>query len=471
MCDPGATLVPPPPGVGPDQGLWSRLPPRARAAWSSCWWTSWSGRSPAHRAGRRRPAMTASATSEAPTRGSARSWSRGSAAEKIQPWHWQRLAVVYVRQSTPQQVLEHQESTRLQYGLTERAVELGWAAAQVVVIDDDLGKSGTSVAGRPGFQRLVAEVSLDRVGLILGVQMSRLARSCAAWYQLLEVCAVFSTLLAELGTVNAVLRYLVAHQIQVGLRESSGSARGEVVWRRPNRVTLQNLLKHPLYAGAYVYGRRRMDPRRQRAGRPETGRRVVTPDEWLVLLKDRLPAYISWAEYTANVAQLAANRARATSLGVAREGPALLTRLASCARCGRRMTVHYAGDGERQYFYACTRQHSDYGLDRCQHVAGPPVDALVASQVLAALQPAALELSLEAALHLEQERAELDRLWQQRLERAAYEAERAGRQFHLVEPDTGWWRARWSASGRRNWQPSCGCRTSTSSSSSANPRA
>src|SRR5436190_3649853 len=122
-------------------------------------------------------------------------------SEKIQPWHWQRLAVVYVRQSTPQQVLDHQESTRLQYGLTERAVELGWAEAQVVVIDDDLGKSGTSVAGRPGFQRLVADVSLDRVGLILGVEMSRLARSCAAWYQLLEVCAVFSTLLADVDGV------------------------------------------------------------------------------------------------------------------------------------------------------------------------------------------------------------------------------------------------------------------------------
>src|SRR5436190_16148307 len=122
-------------------------------------------------------------------------------AEKVHPWHWQRLAVVYVRQSTPQQVLDHQESTRLQYGLTERAVELGWAEAQVVVIDDDQGKSGTSVAGRPGFQRLVADVSLDRVGLILGVQMSRLARSCADWYQLLEVCAVFSTLLADLDGV------------------------------------------------------------------------------------------------------------------------------------------------------------------------------------------------------------------------------------------------------------------------------
>jgi Resolvase, N terminal domain len=162
--------------------------------------------------------MTPTATSEAPTRGSARSRSGGLVApEKVQPWHWQRLAVVYVRQSTPQQVLDHQESTRLQYGLTERAVELGWAAAQVVVIDDDQGKSGTSVAGRPGFQRLVADVSLDRVGLILGVQMSRLARSCAAWYQLLEVCAGFSTLLADLDGVYDPTQF--NDRLLLGLKE------------------------------------------------------------------------------------------------------------------------------------------------------------------------------------------------------------------------------------------------------------
>ena len=93
--------------------------------------------------------------------------------EKIQPWHRDRLAVVYIRQSTPQQVLDHQESTRLQYGLVARARELGWAAERIVVIDDDLGKSGSSTTGRTGFQRLVSEVSLDHVGLILGIEISR----------------------------------------------------------------------------------------------------------------------------------------------------------------------------------------------------------------------------------------------------------------------------------------------------------
>jgi Resolvase, N terminal domain len=119
-------------------------------------------------------------------------------SEKLRPFHRERLAVVYVRQSTPQQVLDHQESTRLQYGLVSRAQALGWEASRILVIDDDQGKSGTSAQGRVGFQRLVSEVSLDHVGIIFGVEMSRLARSNKDWHQLLELCALFHTLIADL---------------------------------------------------------------------------------------------------------------------------------------------------------------------------------------------------------------------------------------------------------------------------------
>jgi DNA invertase Pin-like site-specific DNA recombinase len=84
--------------------------------------------------------------------------------DKIVSRHLERLAVVYVRQSTMQQVLNHQESTRLQYGLGQRAVALGWSEARVLVIDEDLGQSGATAEGRQGFQRLVAEVGLDHVG-------------------------------------------------------------------------------------------------------------------------------------------------------------------------------------------------------------------------------------------------------------------------------------------------------------------
>ena len=116
---------------------------------------------------------------------------------KLKPWHLDRSAIVYVRQSTPQQVVEHQESTARQYALADRAVALGWSGSRVVVIDEDLGKSGATAEGRPGFQRLLAEVALDRVGVIFGLEMSRLARSCKDWHQLLELCARFHTLLAD----------------------------------------------------------------------------------------------------------------------------------------------------------------------------------------------------------------------------------------------------------------------------------
>jgi DNA invertase Pin-like site-specific DNA recombinase len=120
-----------------------------------------------------------------------------SVADKVQSRRCDRPAIVYVRQSTLQQVERHQESTRLQYGLVERALQFGWSRERVVVIDDDLGRSGAAAAINPGFQRLVAEVGLGRVGLVLGIEMSRLARSCRDWHQLLEICAVFDTLLAD----------------------------------------------------------------------------------------------------------------------------------------------------------------------------------------------------------------------------------------------------------------------------------
>src|SRR5215212_3277178 len=128
-------------------------------------------------------------------------------SEKSAPRHHDRLAVVYVRPSTVQQVLDHRESTRLQYGLAARAQELGWAAERVVVIDDDLGQSGASAEARVGFQRLVSEVSLDHVGLVLGVDMSRLARSSKDWHQLLEICALFGTLIADLDGVYDPSQY------------------------------------------------------------------------------------------------------------------------------------------------------------------------------------------------------------------------------------------------------------------------
>src|SRR5580704_17815173 len=114
---------------------------------------------------------------------------------KIRGWHRDRLAVIYVRQSSRQQVLDHGESTRLQYGLTERAAALGWPASRVMVIDEDLGRSAANAAERPGFARLVAELTMGHVGLVL--EMSRLARAGRDWHQLIELCSLAGALLAD----------------------------------------------------------------------------------------------------------------------------------------------------------------------------------------------------------------------------------------------------------------------------------
>ena len=111
--------------------------------------------------------------------------------------HLRRLACLYVRQSSLQQVHDHQESTARQYALKRRALALGWAADQVVVIDDDLGISGASAAERTGFQRIVADVGLGRVGVVMGLEVSRLARNSSDWHRLLEICALSETLILD----------------------------------------------------------------------------------------------------------------------------------------------------------------------------------------------------------------------------------------------------------------------------------
>src|SRR6516164_11557742 len=104
---------------------------------------------------------------------------------KVTSDHQAKLAYVYVRQSTPAQATRHKESTDLQYELVERAVRLGWPRERIRTIDDDLGKSGTSAEARAGFQHLLAEISLTRVGLVISMDASRLARNSSDWYHLL----------------------------------------------------------------------------------------------------------------------------------------------------------------------------------------------------------------------------------------------------------------------------------------------
>ena len=255
--------------------------------------------------------------------------------------------------------------------------------------------------------------------------------------QVQAVVRLVFRLFEQLGTVHAVLRFLVEHQVQIGMRERSGPGKGEVVWRAPHQQGLVNMLRNPAYAGIYAYGRSRTDRSRRLPGHEHSGRvRALEAGEWLVRIEGALPAYISVEQYERNQARLAANRARAESQGAPREGPALLGGLVACGLCGHRLQVSYEASGQGLTGrYCCQRRHHTYGEPRCQQMAARFLDDHVVAQVLSALAPAALELSVTAAGQAEARRAEVDRIWRQRLERADFACDRARRQYQLAEPE------------------------------------
>lgn len=440
--------------------------------------------------------------------------------EKIHRRHLERTAAVYIRQSSMQQVQRNQESTKIQYGLVRLAQGLGWDPDRITIIDEDLGVSAASAAGRAGFQYLLAEVALDHVGLIVGVEMSRLARSNKDWHQLLELCARFGTLIADLdglydpshyndrlllglkgtmseaelhilrqrllhgklhkarrgelgvpvptgylrqpsgevildpdeevqlavrtvfeefdrlGTAHGVLRSLARRNAQIGVRRRTRPDLGRLEWHAPHRGMVINILRHPIYAGAYAYGRRQTDPRRQQPGRPATGRTpLLPPEQWQVCLQDRFPAYISWEHYERNQMRLNANRQAVRA--EPRNGSALLSGLVVCGHCGYRMSVQYGRSARGRLYarYVCAHAAAARGEAVCSGLSAARLDEVISDLTLTALQPAALELSLRVSAEIEEERCKADSVWQKRLQRARYEAERAERQYHAVEPE------------------------------------
>ncbi len=456
-------------------------------------------------------------SSAAPTRPVSATFGLGSTS-KIRDVHVNRLAMVYVRQSTPQQVLENRESRERQYALAEFAQRLGWPAERVVVIDEDQGQSGKTAAERSGFQCLMTEVSLNHVGVVLGLELSRLSRSNKDWHQLIDVCGIFNTLLCdqdgvydpldsndrlllgmrgamseyelvtlrnrmlrgsrnkaergelflhvpvgylklsseeivqepdeqardmvqlvfdkfeELGSGSGVFRYFAVNHLQLGFRSQRAGRVNELEWRLPSINHILRMLRHPMYAGAYAYGLGRPGTKNPVTGRTEGGKWIVPPEEIPVLLRDRLPAYISWERYLANRERLNQNRALADSPGTPRGGTALLQGLVVCGKCGHRMTTRYKAPQQPSYYFKRSWR-PDGVLEDCGRITAAVLDDLVVKELLRALEPASLELSLRAIENVEQERQRLHDHWRQKLERVQHEVSRAERQYHAVEPD------------------------------------
>jgi excisionase family DNA binding protein len=439
-------------------------------------------------------------------------------SDKINPNHLERHAYVYVRQSTNYQVRNHREGQQRQYALAERARRLGFL--QVVVLDEDLGRSGSGTQERPGFGRLLAAVCQGQVGAVLALEASRLARNQRDWQHLIDLCALTGTLLIDedgvydprlgndrllLGlkgslaefelsllrqraqaariqkvekgfvlweapvgyvrTEGGVLEMSPDRQIQEALRgvfakfRELGSARQvvlwyheerialphavpatagrEVVWKSPTPGRIRQILKNPCYAGAFAYGQREARTT-VRDGRAHTSQGHKKPlEQWQVLIQDHHAGYISWAEYLHNQKTLEANAAMSSpqNAGAAKSGPALLSGLLRCGRCGRMLRVAYSGRGGRVPRYNCRGGRTLRGSGSCLTVGARGLDEAVCAEVLAALQPLGVEAALEAAASLGRDEDAKQKAVRLALEKARYQADRARRQYDAADPE------------------------------------
>jgi excisionase family DNA binding protein len=435
--------------------------------------------------------------------------------QKITARHRNRTALVYIRQSTLVQVRDHVESTARQYDLARRAVELGWAASDVVVVDQDLGVSGTFGKDRSGFRELVSRVCLGGVGAVLGLEVSRLARSSAEFARLLELARLTDTLVIDAdgvydladvndrlllglkGTLSEAELHLIAsrlhgaklaaagrgelrlplpigytrdadgrcvkdpdEQVQAAVADlfaafaATGSAYGVVgafagrsfplrvyggVWAgqlrfRPlSHARVLQILTNPVYAGAYAYGRRRVVHRVDPDGTVRVGSRKMSRSEWLVLLPDHHEGYLTWAQYLANEAKLAANHTRAHGRP-AREGEPLCQGIIHCGVCGQAMGTHYRFG--RYCLYDCLAARRDrLHQPGCRGISARTVDPVVEQAFLTAVAPEQIALALAAAEEVTARHTRTHRAAELAVQRARYEADRAERAFTQVEPE------------------------------------
>lgn len=454
---------------------------------------------------------------------------RNDSSSKVTATHLDRKAYVYVRQSSPQQVLHHAESRRRQYQMVDWVQQVGWPQERVVVIDEDQGKSGAVAKSRRGFEQLVTSVGRGEAGIVVSLEVSRLARNSPDWYHLVYLSRWTDTLIADGQTIydpkqsadrmvlgirgqvsEMELDYAVQRMVDARWSKARrgelmtippagydvddlnqlvktsdesvvqaietvfskfdelGSARQVYVWWREQglkfpvrRVELRThpivwldphysmflrTLRHPIYAGVYVFGRietvRELD---EKQGRLRV-RRVPRRGELPVLIEEHHPAYISFVKYLEIQERIQSNKmlqpsaSTSTQPGAAREGKALLQGLVRCGRCGRGMSVSYGGHRSergrgRTMQYRCKRSGEYTGGRDCQLIGGQRIDDAVVQAFLEATEPAGIEALRSMQEQLRADSEALRRHWELQVEKAEFEARRAGRQFHAVEPE------------------------------------
>ncbi|MBP2312964.1 recombinase family protein [Azospirillum soli] len=436
---------------------------------------------------------------------------------KITPDHLGRGAIVYVRQSTMSQVVGNTESQKRQYALVEQARAAGFVS--VTVIDDDLGRSGSGLVERPGFQRLVAAVCAGSVGAVLCLEASRLARNGRDWHHLVDLCALAGTLVIDpdgvydsrlvndrllLGLKGTMSEYELSLLRQRGLEARDSKARrGElrftlppgycwteagrievdpdervsgaihmvlakfrelgsarqvflwsrqeqlmlpvvqrnlstckILWRAPAYHSVMQILRNPIYAGAYAFGRtgNRTTAVDGRARKTSGHHRAMA--DWGALLHDHHDGYITWREFEENqrLLQENAHMQKRASRKAARGGRALLTGLVRCGHCGRMMRVFYGMRSGHAHRYQCRGDDAHVGAGLCIGIGGVRIDRAVVAQMLEAVSGRAVEAALLAADQMAKADDDVRQALQRDLEGARYDASLAARRYDLVDP-------------------------------------
>jgi DNA invertase Pin-like site-specific DNA recombinase len=448
---------------------------------------------------------------------------------RIEADHLAREAIVYVRQSTVDQVVHNVESRRRQYGLVERARQLGWA--DVSIIDDDLGRSGSGVS-RPGFEKLLAAICEGRVGAVVSIEASRLARNGRDWHTLLEFCGLVGTLIADedgvydprlpndrlllgmKGTMSEMELTILRQRAHEALKQKA--RRGELftsvaigyvrsghdriekdpdlrvrealalvfrkfdelqsvrqvhLWFRQERIalpavdhglegrrlrwkapvynTIHHILRNPIYAGAYAYGRSTSKMRIEN-GRKRIMRGLrVDQSEWNVLIREHHEGYIGWDAFERNQRLIKdnANGKSWASRGAVRRGEALLAGLFRCGHCGRKLHVAYGGTKGDVARYHCRGALLNHGTKRCISFGSLRVDAAVAAEVIERIQPLGVEAALAALQEHGREDAEKRRQVELALEQARSRLRTLEGNMTPSIPTTGWSRANSSGAG------------------------
>jgi DNA invertase Pin-like site-specific DNA recombinase len=443
---------------------------------------------------------------------------RHDSTQKITPEHLARKAVVYLRQSSMAQVKHNQESQRLQYALTDTARAYGFK--HVEVIDCDLGMSAaTGAQAREGFKRVLASVALGEVGIVLSRELSRLSRTDKDWCQLMELCQIFNTLIADAenlydlnrlddqlvlgikGTLSVVELKTLKFRLQQGREEKAkrgelgrclapgyvadpagqivkdpnlrvqeaialvfkkfqelGSIRQthrwfheeklelpvnkalggqfQLAWQQPTLSFLSGVLHNPLYAGAYVYGRRPIEVMVKQGQAVKRQRSAQPAEEASVFIQDHHPGYISWAQYQRNQAIMRSNGGNFTqdeSALAVRSGQGLLTGLLRCARCGRKLHIRYWGKSGTAARYLCAGDFATGG-QYCLGFGGATVDKRLSEEILKVISPHGLNASVAAIERLSHQGSDQRAALQRQIQQVQYEAQRAFDQYNQADP-------------------------------------